>query len=65
MNQEHPQNIYHVSANVTLTVENLTQIKRGITVNADVNVKTQKNIVYPKNKLFGTLFLAFAKMVNI
>ena len=42
MNQKHQQSIYHANVNVNLMVENLIQIKSGITINVDVNVKTLK-----------------------
>ena len=39
MNQKHSQSIYHLNVNVNLIVENLTQIKNGITINIEVSVK--------------------------
>ena len=43
-------------------VENVIQIKSGITINVDMSVK---NIIYVKKIIFGILLHAVAKMVNI
>ena len=43
-------------------VENVIQIKSGITINVDVSVK---NIIYVKKIIFVILLHAVAKMVNI
>ena len=43
-------------------VENVIQIKSGITINVDMSVK---NITYVKKIIFGILQHAVAKMVNI
>ena len=43
MNQKYLQNIYHANVNVNLMVENLIQIKSGITINVNVSVK---NIIH-------------------
>ena len=43
-------------------VENVIQIKSGITINADVSVK---NIIYVKKVIFGIILFVVAKMVNI
>ena len=43
-------------------VENVIQIKSGITINVDVSVK---NIIYVKKVIFGIILFVVAKMVNI
>ena len=43
-------------------VENVIQIKSGITINVDMSVK---NIIYVKKIIFGILLHAVATMVNI
>ena len=45
---KHKQNIYHVSVNVNLIIENVIQIKSGITINVGVSAKSQKNIMCVK-----------------
>ena len=57
--------MYHANANVNLMVENLIQIISGITINVDVSVKIQKNIMCAIKIIFGILILVVAKMVNI
>ena len=44
-------NIYHANVNVSLTVENVTQIKSGITINVGVSTKnkTEKKNACKKN----------------
>ena len=54
--------MYHANVNVNLMVENVTQIKIGIMMNADVNVKT---IIYVKTIIFGILLQVAVKMVHI
>ena len=44
---------------------NLTQIKIGLTINADVSAKIQENIMCAKNITFGILVHVIVKMVNI
>ena len=56
---------YHANANVNLMVENITQIKSGITINFDASVKIQKNKMCVKTIIFGILSQAVVKMVNI
>ena len=46
-------------------VENITQIKSGITINVDASVKIQKNKMCTKTIIFGILLQAVVKMVNI
>ena len=36
---KHKQNIYNASVNVNFTVENVIQIKRGITINTDAHAR--------------------------
>ena len=43
MNQKHEQSIYHANLNVNLMVENIAQIKSGITINVNMTVRTWKN----------------------
>ena len=35
-------NVYHTNINVNFMVENLTQIKSGITINVGMNIKFEK-----------------------
>ena len=42
MNQKYSQNIYHVNVNVTLMVENVTQIKSEVTIKAGVSAKSKR-----------------------
>ena len=42
MNQKHSQNIY-ANVNVTFMVENLIQIKSGISINVNMSAKIQKS----------------------
>ena len=43
-------------------VENVIQIKSGIMINVDVNVK---NMTYVKNIIFGILLHVVTKMVKV
>ena len=53
----------HISyENANLIKENVIQIKSGIKINVDVNVK---NIIYVKKIIFGILLHVVVKMVNI
>ena len=56
---------YHVNAKINLMVENLTQIKSGITVNVCVSVKFQTNMMCVKKIIFGILLHVAVKMVNM
>ena len=56
---------YHVNAKINLMVENLTQIKSGITVNVCVSVKFQTNMMCVKKIIFGILLHVVVKMVNM
>ena len=53
---------YYVNVNVNLMEENVIEIKSGITVDVDANVK---NIIYMKKIISGILLHIFAKIVNI
>ena len=53
---------YHVNANVNLVEANVIQIKSGIAINVDANVK---NITFVIKIIFGILLHVVAKMVNI
>ena len=57
------RNLYHANADVNLMVENKTQIKTGIRI--DASVKNQKNIISAKKIIFGILLNVVAKMSNI
>ena len=57
------ENLYHANADVNLMVENETQIKTGIRI--DASVKNQKNIISAKKIIFGILLNVVAKMSNI
>ena len=46
-------------------VENVIQIKSGITTNVGARVKTQKSIMFEKKIIFGTLLHVVAKMEDI
>ena len=39
MNRQHAQNIYHANVNVNSMLENVIQIKSGITIYGDVSAK--------------------------
>ena len=63
MKQEHQQNMYHTSVNVSLMVEigrtmveckfdGRTQIKNVITINVVESVKIQKNIMSAKRYIY-------------
>ena len=43
---------YHAIGNVILMVKNVTWIRSGITINASVSAKIQKNIMHAKNVIF-------------
>ena len=57
--------MYHGNVNVKLMIRTVIQIKSGITINADVTAKIQKNIVHVEKIIFGILVHVLAKMVNI
>ena len=46
-------------------LENLSQIKSGITINVDVNARIWENIMYARKVIFGVLVHVFVKLVNI
>ena len=50
---------------VNFTRENVTQFKSGITINVDVRVKIQENIMRAKKIISGILVHVLVKMVNI
>ena len=54
-----------MNVNVNLIVENITQIERGITINADVSVNNGENIRGVKQIMFGILVYTLVNMVNI
>ena len=57
--------MYHGNVNVKLMIRTVIQIKSGITINADVTAKIQKNIVHVEKIIFGILVHVLAKTVNI
>ena len=48
-------NVYHTNINVNFMVENLTQIKSGITINVGMNIKIRK--MCAKKVMLGYLYL--------
>ena len=54
-----------INVNVIFMVENVIQIKSGITINVGASVKILKNIVCAKKIIFGILLHVVEKMVNI
>ena len=46
-------------------VENVIQIKSGITLNDDAGVRIWKNMICVKKILFGILLYIVAKIVNM
>ena len=52
--------MYQVNENLNLTLENVIQIKSGITINVQASVE---NIIYLKKIIFGILL--HVKLVNI
>ena len=62
MNRKHQQSIYHANVNISLIVEDITQIKSGIVVNIDVSLR---NIKYVKKIILAILLYVVVKMVNI
>ena len=57
--------MYHMYVNVSLMVENVTQIKIGIMINVNVSVKIKKNIMRAKKIIFQILLHVIVKMTNI
>ena len=53
-----------MNVNVNLMIENLIQIKSGITINTDVSAKIRENIVCVKKIIFGVLVLVLVKKVS-
>ena len=54
--------IYHANVNVNLVVENVIQIKSGITIHVDASAK---NIICVKKIIFGIVLHVVVKIVNI
>ena len=65
MIKKQEQNIFYANVNVNLMVENVIQVKIGITINAIEGVKIQENIMYGKKIIFGILIHVLVKIVNI
>ena len=53
---------YHVTVNVNLMEQNVSQINGGVTINVDVSVK---NIMYVKKIMFGIFLNVIVKMGKI
>ena len=53
--------MYQTNVNVRFIVENVIQIKSGITINVDASVK---NITFVKKIIFGILLHVVPGMVN-
>ena len=51
--------------NANLAVKNLIQIKSGIEININVDVKIQQNIMYVKKFMFGILVHVLVKLIDI
>ena len=58
-------NMYQANVHVNLIVENVTQIKSGITITVGASVKIHKNIVCLNKVIFGILLHVVVKTVNI
>ena len=54
-----------INVNVIFMVENVIQIKSGITINVGASVKILKNIVCAKKIIFGILLHVVEKMESI
>ena len=65
MIKKQEQNIFYANVNVNLMVENVIQVKIGITINAIEGVKIRENIMYGKKIIFGILIHVLVKIVNI
>ena len=50
---------------VNFMVENVIQIKTGITINIILSVKDQKNIVYANTFMLGILFYVLVSVIEI
>ena len=57
--------MYHANVYLNLMVDSVIQVKSGITINVDVSVKMEKNMVRAKEIIFSILLHAVVKMVNI
>ena len=57
MNQKYSQNIYHVNVNVTLMVENVTQIKSEVTIKAGVSAKSKRMHCVPKKLYLDSCYI--------
>ena len=57
--------MYHANVNINSTVENVTQIKSGTTINVGVTIKIRQNIICAKKIILGMLLHVVVKMVNI
>ena len=65
MIEKQEQNIFYANVNVNFMVENVIQVKIGITINAIEGAKIRENIMYGKKDIFGILIHVLVKIVNI
>ena len=57
--------MYHVNVNINSTVENVTQVKGGATINAGVTIERRQNIICAKKIILGIFLHVVVRMVNI
>ena len=57
--------MHYANVNVTLTVENVTQIKSGMMIDVDVIAKIKKNIMHAKNNIYEIVAHVLVKILNI
>ena len=57
--------MYYANVNVTLVVNNVTQINSGITVSVGVRVKIEKNTMSAQKVIFEILQHVAANIVNM
>ena len=62
VNNKFYQEIYNANVNINLMEENVIQIKSGITINVELNVKSH---IYEKKIMFGIVLHIVVKMDNI
>ena len=62
VNNKFYQEIYNANVNINLMEENVIQIKSGITINVELNVKSR---IYEKKIMFGIVLHIVVKMDNI
>ena len=57
MHQKHWQSIYYANKSINLMVENVIQIKSGITIDVGASAKIQKNIVCEKRLYLESCYI--------